>query len=135
MKKKHKAIFRAQLPVFLCQVILCAAMLLVFFLIGRMNAAVVLGALAGAAISLLNYTAMIFSLLKAEQCDSPQRGQLKAQGNYILRMILMVAALLLAVKLGKTDPIATLLPIVLMRIALFIGGFIIKKDRKEDIAE
>ena len=100
-----------------------------------MSVAVLLGALAGTAISLANYAAMIFSLLKAEQCDSPQRGQLQAQGNYILRMILMVAALFLAVKIGKTDPIASLLPIVLMRIALFIGGLVVKRDRKEETTE
>lgn len=135
MNKEHKAIFREQLPVFFCQIILCAIMVLVFLLIGRLTAAVLWGALAGTAVSLLNYAAMIFSLLKAEECDSPQRGQLKVQGNYILRTILMVAALLLSVKLAKTDPIATLLPIVLMRIALFIGGFMIKKDRKEETSK
>lgn len=135
MSENHKTTFREQLPVFLVQLALCAAMVGVYALLGRLTTAVVLGALAGAAASLLNYAWMIVSLLRAEQSDSPQKGQLKAQGNYILRMLVLIGALVIAIKYGKLDPIATLLPLILMRGALFIGGLMIKKEPKGELPE
>ena len=118
---------REQLPVFLAQGLLCLAMVGVYALLGRLNRAVILGAAVGTVVSLLNHLALILSLLGAESSESAQKGQLKAQGNFLLRMLLMIAALVLALKLGKTDPIATLLPLILMRIALFLGGLMINR--------
>ena len=118
---------REQLPVFLAQGLLCLAMVGVYALLGRLNRAVILGAAVGTLVSLLNHLALILSLLGAESSESAQKGQLKAQGNFLLRMLLMIAALVLALKLGKTDPIATLLPLILMRIALFLGGLMINR--------
>ncbi len=118
---------REQLPVFLAQVLLCLAMVGVYALLGRLNRAVILGAAVGTVVSLLNHLALILSLLGAENSESAQKGQLKAQGNFLLRMLLMIAALVLALKLGRTDPIATLLPLILMRIALFLGGLMINR--------
>lgn len=133
MEQNTKSVFRQQLPVYVVQLALCAIMVCVYLLIRRYTTAVLLGAIAGALISLLNYTAMIFSLLRAEQSEDPQRGQLKVQGNYVLRTILMMGALLLAVKVFHTEPIATVLPIVLMRIALFIGSLLIKNPEQKPI--
>ena len=121
-----KTTIKAQLPVFLAQIFLCLAMVGVYGLLGRLNPAVLLGAAIGMVVSLLNHLGLIFSLLSAEDSDSPARGQLKAQGNLLLRMLLMVGALVLALKVFQTDPIATLLPLILMRIALFVGGLLMK---------
>lgn len=125
MESRKKTIGQ-QLPVFLSQIFLCGAMVGVYAVMSRLTTAVLLGACIGTAVSLLNHLALILSILRAEDSDDPAKGQLKAQGNMMLRFLLMIGILVLALKLWKTDPIATLLPLILMRIALFIGGLLIK---------
>ncbi len=127
MNENDKITLRAQLPVYLAQLLLCAAMVGVFALLDRMTQHVIFGAILGAAASLLNYTVMILSLLRAEKSESPEKAQLKARGNYILRMVVLIAVLVIALKFGPFDPLATLLPLILMRIALFLGGLTIRK--------
>ena len=127
MTEIDKITFRSQLPVYLAQLALCVVMVGVYAVLGKLSQRVVFGAVLGAAASLLNYSVMIFSLLKAAKSDSPERAQLKARGNYILRMLLLMVGLVVALKFGPFDPLATLLPLILMRIALFLGGLLIKK--------
>ena len=129
--ENNKTALREQIPVFLAQILLCAAMVAVYALIGRLDSAVIVGAIVGTGVSVLNHLALILMLLRAENSDSPTKGQLKAQGSMTLRFLIMIGILVLALKLWKTDPIATLLPLILMRISLFIGGLFIK-DRPVD---
>ena len=95
-------------------------------MIGRFSKAVLIGAVIGTAVSLLNHLGLILSLLRAEQDENTQKGQLKAQGSMMLRFLIMIGVLVLALKFLETDPIATLLPLILMRLALFLGGLVIK---------
>ena len=128
----RKTTIREQLPVFLAQVLLCGAMVGIYALLGRLNGRVLLGAAVGTAVSLGNHLTLILSLLRAENSDSPEKGQLKAQGTLLLRLLLMVGILVLALKLLQTDPIATLIPLILMRIALFLGGLLIKNRHSQE---
>ena len=127
MPENSKTALKEQIPFYLAELALTAAMLGVYALIGKLTMAVVLGAAIGVVVCILNHITMVFSVLKAIESDSPQKGQLKMQGNYILRMLVLIAVFVLALKFLKTDPLATLLPLILMRIALFIGGWITKK--------
>jgi len=127
MNEIDKITFRTQFPVFVAQLLLCGGMLGVYAILGRLTQSIVFGAILGAAASLLNYVMMIFSLLRAEKSETPEKAQLKARGNYILRMLVLIVALVVALKFGPFDPLATLLPLILMRIALFIGGLLIRK--------
>lgn len=127
MNEIDKITFKSQFPVFLSQLLLCGAMIGVFAIVGRISKEVIFGAALGTAASLVNYAVMIISLLRAEKSDSPEKAQLKVRGNYILRMVVLIAVLAVAIKWGALDPLATLLPLILMRIALFIGGLLIRK--------
>ena len=127
MNEIDRITIRSQAPVFLAQLILCGAMVGVFALVGKFSQQVIFGAILGAAASLLNYLVMILSLLKAEKSESPEKAQLKARGNYILRMLVLIVGLVVALKFGPFDPLATLLPLILMRVSLFIGGLMIQK--------
>ena len=129
--ENRKITVKEQLPVFLAQLLLCLAMVGVYAALKRLSTAVLAGAAIGTAVSLLNHLALILSLLRASESDSPAKGQLKAQGNMLLRFLIMVGLLVLALKFWKTDPIATLLPLILMRIALFLGGLFIKNHPVE----
>lgn len=124
-----KAAFRQLLPVLLTEVGLTALMLGVYALIGQWSIKVLLGALLGAGLSLANFSAMVLTLLKAERAESPARGQLAARGSLILRMLALVGILVLAFRLWKLDPLATLLPLCLMRLALFAAAFDGKKKQ------
>lgn len=126
--ENRKLAIGEQLPVFLAQILLCGAMVGVYAIIGRMSTEVLLGAAIGTAVSLLNHLGLILSMLRVTESEDPRRGQLKAQGNMMLRFLLMIGILILALKFLKTDPIATLLPLILMRIALFLGGLRIKNQ-------
>ncbi len=126
--ENSRSVLKEQLPVFLAEVLLCGAMVGLYAAIGRLATGVLLGAGIGTTVSLLNHLALILSLLRAEKSDTPQGGQLRAQGNMLLRFLLMIGILVLALKFLDTDPIATLLPLVLMRIALFVGGLFVKKS-------
>lgn len=127
MDASGKITLRTQLPVYLSQCVLCAAMVGVYAITGLLTQTVIFSVMLGALASLANYTVMIFSLLRAEKSETPAKGQLKAQGNYIIRMLLLLAVLVVALKFGSFDPLATLLPLILMRLALYIGGLMIKK--------
>lgn len=124
------AVFREQLPVMLTEVAASGLMLGVYALLGRLSAAVCLGAALGTAAALLNFAAMIFTLLRAERAESPAKGQLMARGMFMLRMLVLILALVFALRSGYFDPIATLLPLVLMRIAILAAELIFKKRRK-----
>ena len=120
------------LPVLLAEIALSGVMLLVYALIGRWSQKVLLGALLGTAAELLNFTVMTLSLLRAERAESSAKGQLAARGNYILRMVVLLAVLAAALASGYFDPLATLLPLCFMRIALFTANF--KRTKKEGAA-
>lgn len=122
-------ILREFLPVLVTEVVLSGLMLLVYALIGRWSLKVLLGGLLGTAAELLNFTVMTFSLLRAEQAETPQKGQLAAKGNYLLRTAVLLAVLIGALITGYFDPLATLLPLCFMRIALFTVN--LKRTKKE----
>ena len=130
---KAKTTIKGQIPVFLAQLLLCGAMVGVYGVLKKLTGPVLLGAGIGTTVSLLNHLTLILSLAQAENSDSPAKGQLKAQGSMILRFLLMIGILVLALKFLETDPIATLLPLILMRIALFLGGLRIKNLPVDDI--
>lgn len=120
-------VLREFLPVLLTELVLSGLMLLVYALIGRWSTKVLLGALLGTAAELINFAVMTFSLLRAEQAETPQKGQLTAKANYILRMFVLLAVLIAALVSGWFDPVATLLPLCFMRLALFAGGLMQKR--------
>ena len=122
-------VLREFLPVLITELVLSGLMLLVYALIGRWSVKVLLGGLLGTAAELLNFTVMTFSLLRAEQAETPQKGQLAAKGNYLLRMAVLLAVLIGALITGYFDPLATLLPLCFMRIALFAAN--LKRTKKE----
>lgn len=121
------SILRQLLPVAAAELVLVGLMLGVYAALGYWSGKVLLGALLGTAAELVNFTVMTLSLLRAENADTPAKGQLSARGNYLLRMAVLLVVLVLALKSGRFDPLATLLPLCFMRIAIYALQFIPKK--------
>ena len=123
----RKALLRSQLPLAVTEFALSAIMVGVFAAIGKFSQPVWLGALVGTVVALLNHGAMILSLLKAEKADDPAKGQLQVRGMYILRMLVLIGVLVLALKSGLFNVLATLLPLCFVRIAIFITELFAKR--------
>ncbi len=114
-----KSTLRDLLPVILTELILTGVMLGVYALCGRLGKSAVLGAALGAGVSLLNFLGLIFGLLRAEKKDNPLTAQVTVRAQYVARLVLMLVVLVIALKSALFDPLATLLPLCFMRLALF----------------
>lgn len=125
------AVLKTQLPLALTELILSGLMIVVYAFIDKLAKDVCLGALLGTAAALVNHGVMVLSLLKAERAENPAKGQLQVRGSYTLRMLVLFGALLLCLKTGHFDPLATLLPLCFMRVAIFISELLVKKKGRE----
>lgn len=112
--------FRDVLPIMLTEVVLTGLMIGVYALLGRLTTKVWLGAALGVTAALLNFTVMILCLLRAEKAQTPEKGQLLARGNYVIRLLVLAVSLFFLLRTGVFDIVAALLPLALMRIALFL---------------
>lgn len=130
MEQRNKAIgaLQSMLPILLIAVVMTGVMIGVYALIGKLTGKVLLGAALGTAAALLNFTVMTLSVVKAEGAESPERGALQVRLNYIIRMIVLAAVLIVALKTKVFDPVATVLPLCFTRIAIFISEIFRKKE-------
>ena len=130
MEHQNKAIqaLRSMLPILLVTLAMTGMMIGVYALIGKLTGKVLLGAALGTAAALLNFAVMALSVVRAESAESPERGVLQVRFNYILRMIVLAAVLIVALKTKIFDPVATVLPLCFIRIAIFVSEIFRKKE-------
>lgn len=130
MEHRNKAIeaLRSMLPILLIAVAMSGIMIGVYALIGKLTAKVLLGAALGTAAALVNFAVMTLSVVRAEGAESPERGALQVRFNYIIRMIVLAAVLIVALKTNVFDPVATVLPLCFTRIAIFLSEIFRKKE-------
>ncbi|MBQ6432195.1 MAG: ATP synthase subunit I [Oscillospiraceae bacterium] len=132
MEHQNKAIeaLRSMLPILLITMAMTGVMIGVYALIGKLTVKVLFGAALGTAAAILNFAVMTFSVVKAEKAESPERGALQVRLNYVIRMIVLAAALIVALKTNVFDPVATVLPLCFIRIAIFISEIFRQKEAK-----
>lgn len=131
MTEKHSTVRCLLLPLLLTELLLSGLMLAVYGLLDRLTGRVWLGAALGTAAVLLNFCVMLLTLRKAEKSESPEKGQLYVRSTYILRMLVLLVVLILALKTGRFDPLATVLPLVFLRLSLFIPQLLKPKEKEE----
>ena len=124
--------FRDVFPVMLGELLLTGIMLAVYALIGRFSLKVLWSAALGAGAVLLNFTVMILALLQAEKRGSPEKGQLYVRATYALRLLLLAAVLILALKSKVFDPLATALPLCFQPIAVWLFELFRKTKKGEN---
>lgn len=129
-KNNLLAALRDLLPVLLIELALSAVMVGVYAVLGKLSSAVLFGALLGTAAAILNFAVMAASVLRAADAETPEKGKLSATGNYILRMVVLAAVLVLALKSEAFAPIPTLLPLIFFRIAVYLGELLFQKGEK-----
>jgi uncharacterized membrane protein len=114
-------------PIALVDLALIGSMLAVYAALGKLAPAAWLGAALGFAVSLLDFIVMVISLLNAEKKENTTAAQLSVRVLYIVRMLGIIALLVLALKSGYFNPLATVLPLCFMRIAVKLSEFIRRK--------
>lgn len=124
--------FRDVFPVMLGELLLTGVMLAVYALIGRFSLKVLWSAGLGAGAVPLNFTVMILALLQAEKRGSPEKGQLYVRATYALRLVLLAAVLILALKSKVFDPLATALPLCFQPIAVWLFELFRKMKKGEN---
>ena len=124
--------FRDVFPVMLGELLLTGVMLAIYALIGRFSLKVLWSAALGAGVVLLNFTVMILALLQAEKRGSPEKGQLYVRATYALRLVLLAAVLILALRSKVFDPLATALPLCFQPIAVWLFELFRKMKKGEN---
>ena len=124
--------FRDVFPVMLGELLLTGLMLAVYALIGNFSLKVLWSAALGAGAVLLNFTVMVLALLQAEKRGSPEKGQLYVRATYALRLVLLAAVLILALKSKVFDPLATALPLCFQPIAVWLFELFRKMKKGEN---
>ena len=81
------------------------------------------------AAALVNFAAMILGLLRASKKENPLSAQLTSRVLFVVRMVVLLVVLVIALKSKRFDPLATLLPLCFMRLALMASELVRKKKK------
>ena len=111
------------LPTLAAEVVLSGIMLGCYALFGTLRQDILLGAALGTAAALVNFAAMILGLLRASKKENPLSAQLTSRVLFVVRMVVI------ALKSKRFDPLATLLPLCFMRLALMASELVRKKKK------
>lgn len=93
---------------------------LVYVLLGKWSAAVVLGSALGGGVAVLNFFLLALTVQKAAASGDEKRSKLQMQLSYSLRMLLMLLTLVLGFALPAFDGVATALPLLFPRLTIFL---------------
>ncbi len=111
--------------------IVCVALMLgVYALLGRMTLPVLLGALFGAAASVLNFLALSMTVSRAAdraEAGEAEKAKLSVQGSSVVRLIVLAAAYVLVLSAKVCDPLAAILPLLFTQVSLNVTEYF-RKD-------
>lgn len=130
----RKIVFRETGIVAVGVAICSAAMVGVFALLGLFDMSVVLGALAGSVLSVLNFLVMaICSSLAADKAAAGDvnGGKALINGSYVGRLVVLFVLLLACAKSGLFNLFALVLPLVFVRPTITIAEFFRKSGDKK----
>ena len=110
------------LGTFLCS----AAMVGIFALLGKFNAAVLLGAAVGTVAAVLNFFFMaVIAMMAADKAEhqNVKGGEALIRGSYPIRMVILFLVLFAFAKSGLCNPIALVIPLIFVRPTITIAEF------------
>ncbi len=108
-----------------------AAMYGVFALLGKFDAAVLIGGLVGGIMAILNFFVMAIAVnLAADKAvaQNVAAGQMTIKGSYMLRMVLLFVILFAFAKSGIADAIALVVPLIFVRFTITFAEFFRRKQ-------
>ncbi len=126
----RKEVFQTTLTLLIGEVICCLVMIAVFALSGYLDGTVWLGTLAGLILAVGNFFFMAVNLDMAADRAVQQDvtgGKKLMTGSYFIRLVLIFGILFLLVKSGRCHPIASIVPLAMVRWILTVSEFFTKK--------
>ena len=132
----NKAVIRQLLTIFMWELICTAAMIGVYALIGKISGSVLLGAAVGVILAMLNQLFLAVSVSKA--CDKVEstgeagKAALHIQSSSVARRLALALIYIILFKAKACDPVASLLPLVFIRVSITLMEFF-RKDGAENI--
>ena len=145
MEKKNKlSVYIDTVWLALGEIAVAVLVSLAFLLFGKLDVTVPLGALLGGAVTVVNFLILSVAINRAingyitergdAEMDEEQAEQYAMQHgtavqnamtkSYLLRMLLMIGALVLAMISGWFSPLATVIPLLMYRPILYLTEFI-----------
>ena len=107
-------------------------MVLVYLAINKFTISVLIGGVVGTLVSVGNFFFMSVSLTNATEGEIDAGAAVnKARGGYVLRMLVIAGILILAIRSGYCDTIATVVPLLLVRPVLMVEQFFMKSGDKK----
>ena len=100
------------------EVLLSLVMEAVFLIIGKWDLSVLFGNLGGAIIAVGNFMLLAMTVTRAVDSGDPAAAGKRVRATASLRLLGMGVLCALLIGLAKTDPFATLIPLLFPRIAL-----------------
>ena len=131
----RKIVYRETGIIAIGQGVSLVLMFAVYAVIGKMNGSVVLGGLAGAVLAIANFFFMAVSASVASDKAVNQDvngGKKLMKSSYILRIGALFLLLFLLVKSGVCDPLASIIPLALVRPTITVAEFF-RKSKEETV--
>lgn len=125
-----KYILRETAWIALGEFLLVGAMFIVFWLIGKFDASVLIGGLAGGILTVLNFFIMALNATAASKKAVNQDvtgGKALMHFSYIGRYLVIFLILCVLAKTGAGDPVACVLPLVFIQPVIYVKEFFRKK--------
>jgi hypothetical protein len=129
--KPDPTVKKETLYILLGESVMTALMLAVFLILDRFSLRVALGAVVGAAVSVLNFFFMALTVQKSLTTPEEDHAKLM-RASQSMRFLLMALTLILCLALAKLNVIATLVPLLFPRIVILIRGIAIAKNDSSD---
>ena len=116
--KVQDAVKKETMHIAVGTLLLTAVMLLVFFVMGRLDQPVVLGALLGSSFAILNFFLLGLSVQKSVSSDNATRGKLVMTLSYSLRMLAMMGVVVAGLSLPYFSWVTVVLPQLFPRLTI-----------------
>ena len=111
----------------------CVALMLgVYGLIGRFSRQVLLGALIGGVLAMLNFLLLSVTVSRAadraETTGEAVKARVSVEVMALVRLLLLAVLYILILKSGACDPIAAILPLLFLQLSIVLTEFF-RKDK------
>ena len=107
-------------------------MLAVYAIIGRLDGKVLLGALFGCVVSILNFFALTVTVSnaadRAEKTGDAAGAKRSVQASSMARLFALLGIYVLVLSFKAVDPVASLLPLIFLQISIRVYGFFRKEE-------
>ncbi len=133
---RNKDILLQVLRVFIGEAVCTAIMILFYFLLHKLDASVLLGALAGSILAIGNFFFLSLSVAKAADRTTSggeaaaAKAKVSIQRSSTMRMLVLLALYFLLLKTGYFSPLAAVLPLLFTQVSIYVTEFFRKDGDK-----